>query len=55
MLKWEVCGKKMEITEIDKAEGIAWVSCPEYMEGNDEHDSYSIELTEEIKEEFLNQ
>lgn len=44
----------MEITEIDKAENIAWISCPDYMQGNDEHDSYSIELTEKIEEMFNN-
>lgn len=53
MFKCEFCEEKMIITEIDKAENIAWFCCPEFFEGNDEHDSYSIELTEKIYEEFL--
>ncbi len=55
MFKCEVCGKKMEITEIDRAENIAWVCCPEFFEGNDEHDSFQLKLTQAVYEEFLDQ
>ncbi len=55
MFKCEVCGKKMEITEIDKAENIAWICCPCYIAGDDEHDGYAVELTKEIEEIFLNE
>jgi hypothetical protein len=55
MYKCKVCNRKMEVTEIDRAEGIAWVCCPEYMKGEDEHDSYQVKLTEEVEEIFLNQ
>lgn len=56
MFKCKVCGRKMEVTEIDREEGIAWISCPEYERNNDQdHDSYSIKLTESIEDIFLNQ
>jgi|LSQX01.1.fsa_nt_gb hypothetical protein len=55
MFKCELCGKKMAVTEIDRAENIAWVCCPDFFEGNDEHDSYPVELTKEIEELFLQQ
>ena len=51
----EICGKRLTIPEIDKTEGIAWVCCPEYLEGNDEHDSFQVKLTQAVYEEFLNQ
>ena len=51
----EVCGKKLVITEIDKTEGIAWVCCPEFVQGNDEHDSFQVKLTQAVYEEFLDQ
>ena len=51
----EVCGKRLVIPEIDKVEGTAWVCCPEYLEGNDEHDSFQVKLTQAVYEEFLNQ
>ena len=51
----EVCSKRLVVTEIDKTEGIAWVCCPEFLEGNDEHDSYQVELTQKIEELFLQQ
>ena len=53
MYKCEVCNRKMQITEIDRSEGIAWISCPKYMEGNDEHSSFPVKLTEEIEDIFL--
>ena len=53
MFKCEVCGEKMVITVVDKAGGIAWVCCPEYSQGDDEHDSYQVELTQAVYEEFL--
>lgn len=31
-----VCGKNLELHNIDRAEGIAWISCPEYQIGNDD-------------------
>ena len=49
----EVCGKRIIITKIDKVEGIVWVSCPEFVQGNDEHDSFQVKLTQAIYEEFL--
>ena len=49
----EFCGKKLIVTEIDKVEGIAWVCCPEYFQGNDEHDSFQVKLTQAVYEEFL--
>lgn len=53
MFKCSICNKKMEIIEIDKVENIAWVSCPDYMERDDEHDSYAVDLTKEIEDMFL--
>ena len=50
----EVCGKRIIITKIDKTEGIVWVCCPEFLEGNDEHDSFQVKLTQAVYEEFLN-
>ena len=55
MFKCEICGKKMEITELDKALNIAWFCCPKFFEGDDEHDSYPVELAKEIEELFLQQ
>ena len=51
----EFCGKKLIVTESDKVEGIAWVCCPEFVQGNDEHDSFQVKLTQAVYEEFLNQ
>jgi hypothetical protein len=51
----EVCGEKLVITEIDKTEGIAWVCCPKYLQGNDEHDSFQVKLIQAVYEEFLQQ
>lgn len=55
MFKCEVCRANMVITEIDKTEGIAWVCCPGYLQGNDKHESYKVKLTEKIEELFLQQ
>lgn len=38
------CGQHLVITEIDRAENIAWLACPAYEAGDDQHDSYSIPL-----------
>lgn len=53
MFKCEFCEEKMIITEINTAENIAWVCCPEFLKGDEEHDSYSIELTEKIVKLFI--
>jgi hypothetical protein len=42
----ELCGKYLELHEIDRAENIGWLSCPEYLNGHDEHTSYSVPLRE---------
>jgi len=55
MYKCEVCGQKMTITEIDKVLNIAWVCCSSYMEGDDEHSSFPVKLTEEVEDIFLKQ
>jgi len=55
MLECKICGQRMEVTEIDRSEGIAWICCPSYMAGDDEHDSYPIELTDEIEGIFIKQ
>lgn len=49
----ELCGKPLEVSEIDKAEGIAWLSCPGYMAGDDKHTSYSVPLTNEVESKFV--
>jgi|GEM_PF-1017292 len=44
-LKCEVCGRKLELVEIDPAEKILWVACPKYYyDGEDEHSSYPIHV-----------
>ena len=43
-----VCGKKLEIADIDTAEGLAWLSCPDYVAGDDRHDSYSERAVLEV-------
>ena len=37
-----VCDRTLKITEIDAVEKVAWFSCPEYANGNDEHESFPI-------------
>ena len=42
-MKCELCGKTLEIVEIDQAENNVWVACPEFnseTEDADEHTSY---------------
>ena len=51
----EFCGKKLIVTKIDKVKGTAWLYCPEYFQGNDEHDSFQVKLTQAVYEEFLQQ
>jgi len=53
MKKCEVCGKTLIISEIDWAEDLAWYACPGFMIDNDNHDSYSEPLTEDVAENFL--
>lgn len=50
MEKCELCGKYLLLHEIDKAEEIAWFSCPSFLAGEDEHSSISVPLTEFIAE-----
>ena len=38
------CGEKMYITDVDMAEGIFWKSCPKYMDGDNNHDSFSASI-----------
>jgi hypothetical protein len=52
MANCELCGKPLEISELDRAENLAWFSCPDYMAGNDEHTSYPVPLTPEIERQF---
>ena len=40
-----VCGKQCEY-EIDESEEIVWISCPEYLAGNEEHDSHGRRFSE---------
>jgi hypothetical protein len=40
----ELCGKKLEFSEYDSAEGIAWFKCPDFDKGNDEHSAPSVEI-----------
>jgi len=43
-LKCDLCGRKLELVEIDPAEKILWVACPVFYAGEaedaDEHSSY---------------
>lgn len=55
MRKCNVCGSDLVICEVDKATNIAWLACPKFLDGEDEHTSYSVPLTEEIEKEFLRQ
>lgn len=47
-LKCDLCGRKLELVEIDPAEKILWVACPVFYAGEaedaDEHSSYPIEV-----------
>lgn len=42
----EVCGSSLELHDIDMAENLAWLSCPQFLTGDDNHDSYSVPLQE---------
>lgn len=43
-----VCEKNLEITDIDTAEGLVWLACPDYTSGDDQHDSYSVPAVLEV-------
>ena len=40
----ELCGKKLEFSEYDKVEGIIWLKCPDFDEGNDEHSAPPLKI-----------
>lgn len=52
----DVCGRPLELMEVDRGENIAWYACPLHSEGRAEdaegHTAYSAPLTDTIEKEL---
>lgn len=53
--KCEYCNRHLVISAIDEDKNIAYLSCPDYMAGNDEHACHMVELSRELEELLENE
>jgi hypothetical protein len=50
----KLCGKKLEFSEYDSAEGLVWFKCPDFDKGTDEHSAPSVEIDlHDIAEKYI--